>query len=63
MNDRVNKPAEENIQAKPDTELVKMLKRLARLLNPMPPTEGMGLAEMKQNIETIKEGLGLKPRK
>ena len=63
MANQDNKPAEENIQAKPDTELVKMLKRLARLLNPMPPTEGMGLAEMKQNIEGIKEGLGLKPRK
>lgn len=60
MNDRVNKPAEENIQAQPASELDKLLRELREFLNPMPPTEGMGLAEMMQNIEGIKDALGFK---
>ena len=63
MDDRGNKPVVENVRAKPSTKLIKVLKVVGRFLNPLPRTEGMGLAEMKQNIEGIKKGLGLKPRK
>lgn len=63
MDNPINKPVVTNVQAKPSTKLIKVLKVVGRFLNPIPRTEGMGLAEMKQNIEGIKEGLGLKPRK
>ena len=53
-----NKPTMENVQAKPSTKLIKVLKVVGRFLNPLPRTEGMGLAEMKQNIEGIKDALG-----
>ena len=42
MANQDNKPVVENVQAKPDTELVKVLKRLARLLNPMPRPRAWG---------------------
>ena len=58
MDDRGNKPVVENVQAKPSTKLIKVLKVVGRFLNPLPRTEGMGLAEMKQNIEGIKDALG-----
>lgn len=63
MDNPINKPVVENAQAKPSTKFIKVLKMAGRFLNPLPPTEGMGLSDMKKDIEIIKEGLGLKPRK
>ena len=59
MANQDNKSVVENVQAKPSTKLIKVLKVVGRFLNPIPRTEGMGLAEMKQNIEGIKDALGL----
>lgn len=60
MDNPINKPVVANVQAKPSTKLIKVLKVVGRFLNPIPRTEGMGLAEMKQNIEGIKDALGFK---
>ena len=41
-----------------NTQLRKTLRLIVRFLNPMPRTEGMGLADMKKDIENIKDALG-----
>ena len=41
-----------------NTKLIKVLKKIGRFLNPLPPTEGMGLSDMKKDIENIKDALG-----
>ena len=58
MANQDNKPVVENVQAKPSTKLIKVLKVVGRFLNPLPRTEGMGLADMKKDIENIKDALG-----
>ena len=58
MTEPAKKPAAENGQGK-DEFLRKTKEGIQALLSISIPSEGMGLAEMKKNIEGMKKALGL----